>query len=481
MLYAICAGALLLYGLNHYILVALFLRKRWQAPCDDARREAEFQAKLERGRVSWPPVLTQIPLYNEANVAERVIRAAATADYPGHHEVQVLDDSDDETRDLVDRVAAELNAIGKRVSVVRRPCREGFKAGALAHGLRVSKAPLVAVFDSDFVPTPDFLRRSVPHLISQPEVALVQARWGHLNAEESWLTRALAVGIDGHFLVEQPARAWNGLFLNFNGTAGIWRREAIAAAGGWQADTLTEDMDLSYRAQLAGWRIHYLRDVVVPAELPSSFAALRSQQFRWAKGSIQTARKLLPRVLAQAGGPFRKLQSIFHLTNYSIHFAMTTMALLALPAILVPALRVPAWLWPVFAAPIVFATLAPTLLLLAGQAFSPGGNWRRALLSLPGVIVVGFGLSLSNARAVLEGFSGSPSAFVRTPKRGHALKKRYRLPRSVWPWLEMLAAAYCVFALGLAITLGHLEMLPYLAIYAAGYAIMGGGSLLEQT
>ncbi|MGF1451453.1 MAG: glycosyltransferase [Opitutales bacterium] len=472
-IYAALSAALLVYGLNHYVLIALFLRQY-------RKRQASTQLAPEEP-ASWPAVVTQLPLYNEANVAERVIRAAAAMDYPGEHTVQVLDDSDDETRAIVDRTAAELRASGRRVDVVRRPHRQGFKAGALNAGLSKTEAPLIAIFDSDFVPPPDFLRNMVPTLLADLKACLAQARWGHLNAGESWITRALSVGVDGHFLVEQPARAWNGLYLNFNGTAGVWRRAAIEAAGGWQDDTLTEDMDLSYRAQLAGWTIHYRRDVVAPAELPSTFAALKSQQFRWAKGSMQTARKLLPRVLAAPGGWFRKSQSGFHLTNYCIHFAMAAIALLLVPVVLLPPLPAVPWMWSLLAAPILFAALAPSLLYLTGQLTTPGGDWRRCLRNLPGMFVLGFGLSLSNARAVLEAFSSRRTPFVRTPKRGTENRRRYRVPRCAWSWLEVACAGYCLLGLIVALSGDRAGLTPFLALYGVGFAVVGIGTLTERS
>lgn len=327
-IYFTAALALLIYGLNCYVLVALFLRRRGAAAAARDRVRARFGDLATHPDA--PRVTTQIPIYNEYNVAARVIEAACRLRYaPGRHEIQVLDDSDDETHNLVRRIVADHRRAGHDITVVHRRRRLGFKAGALHEGMRSAKGELFAIFDADFVPSSDFLQRTVPFFLDRPDVGLVQTRWGHLNRAHSLLTRAQAMGIDGHFMVEQSARAWNDLVLNFNGTAGLWRRSAIAAAGGWQGDTLPEDLDLSYRARLAGWHAVYLPDVVVPAEIPEDVNAFKSQQFRWAKGSMQTARKLLPRLLAAPLPWFTKVQAVLHLTHYVVHPLMLLLALLA--------------------------------------------------------------------------------------------------------------------------------------------------------
>lgn len=468
------------YGINSYVLIALFGRRKRLALEDNKHRAEQFTQKLDKGDAQWPRVLTQLPVYNELNVAERVIRAAVAMEYPeGLHEVQVLDDSTDETCGMIDKVVEELQAEGKNVRVVRREDRVGFKAGALNEGMHQSDAPLIAIFDSDFVPNPDFLLRSVPQIVEQPEVALVQARWGHLNDDESWLTRSLSIGIDGHFAIEQPARAWNQLYLNFNGTAGVWRREAIVDAGGWEADTLTEDMDLSYRAQMKGWRIHYLFDVAVPAELPNTFAAFKSQQFRWAKGSIQTAIKHLPRVIKSNVGTFKKVQSIFHLTHYYIHICMLSLALLALPLLFAQNAAPSPWVWIVISLPILLSTVGPSLLYVVSQfAIDPRVAWRK-LRYLPGLILIGFGISLSNARAVVEALIGRKTEFVRTPKCGVSSLKKYKLPKNSLPWFEILLGAYCLFTLVLALKLDRPALGPFILVYIIGYLTVGGCSLME--
>ncbi|HEX9880338.1 MAG TPA: cellulose synthase family protein, partial [Candidatus Binatia bacterium] len=294
-LYVLCLAGLFLYGTNCYLMLFLFSRHR----LDGLR---EYRAALRRFRRSpWvkePPTVTvQLPIYNERYVIQRLLEAVCSLDYPRDRlEIQVLDDSTDDTADIVRRLVAHYQKQGLSVVHIRRGTRQGFKAGALKEGLERARGEFIAIFDADFVPSPDFLRKTIPYFCD-PRAGMVQARWGHTNADYSLLTRAQSVGIDGHFSIEQGARAWSGLFLNFNGTAGVWRSQAIRDAGGWQADTLTEDMDLSYRAQLAGWRLKYVMHVSCPAELPVQVGAFKSQQFRWAKGSMQTARKILPALL----------------------------------------------------------------------------------------------------------------------------------------------------------------------------------------
>jgi len=295
-LYLIASLLLVAYVANGYVLLARCLWTRERSERERGRLLAEGRKILAIKSGGGTAVVTQLPLYNEATVAERAIRAAAAMEWPfGPHQVQVLDDSTDETRGIVDAVAASLRADGADVVVVRRANREGFKAGALAQGMAQGDAEFIAIFDGDFVPPSDFLLRTVPVLAADTRLGWAQGRWTHLNAADNTITRAQAAGIDPHFIIEQQARS-AGWFMNFNGTAGVWRRRAIEDAGGWSDATLTEDLDLSYRAQLRGWRGLFLPEVAVPGEVPADAAAFKSQQFRWAKGSLQTALRLLPEV-----------------------------------------------------------------------------------------------------------------------------------------------------------------------------------------
>jgi cellulose synthase/poly-beta-1,6-N-acetylglucosamine synthase-like glycosyltransferase len=470
-IYFSAAAGLLLYGMNCYVMIRLFLRRRRGAQQMVRDVYARAEKRIEAGDL--PAVTTQIPIFNEMNVTERVIEAACAMHYPaGLHEVQILDDSTDETSGLIDKLVARLTLEGHNVQVVRREQRQGFKAGALRIGMERTKNEYFAVFDADFVPPVDFLLKTVPFFLENEQLGLVQARWGHLNDRESWLTRAQSIGIDGHFMVEQSARSWNGLFMNFNGTAGIWRREAIEAGGGWQWDTLTEDMDLSYRMQLVGWTTVYLPDMVVPAEIPEVVSAFKNQQFRWAKGSIQTAIKLLPTVLRAPVSPFRKLQAFFHMTHYMVHPLMLTMSLLALPVLLTLKLRLGPLLFTVFAVGLLLAMIAPsTLYMVSQRAAYP--DWRRRVLFLPMLMVMGVGLAVSNTRAVFEALIGRESGFVRTPKRGDKELKRYR---AGLPWsalVEISIGLYCAYSLGVYMYEGMYLVGPFLALYSAGFLFIG--------
>jgi len=451
------------YAVNLYTLLWLYRRRRdvpastHNLPADDA----------------CPFVVTQLPVYNEYNVVERAMRAAVLIRYPkGKHLVQVLDDSTDDTRDRIDRVAAELQAEGHAITVVRRPHREGFKAGALEAGMAAYPAPFYAIFDADFVPNADFLERTIPVLLDDEKIGLVQARWGHLNRGESLLTRAQSVGIDGHFGIEQPARAWNKLFMNFNGTAGLWRSAAITDAGGWEHDTITEDMDLSYRAQLAGWKPHFDNSLVVPAELPDDIDAFKSQQFRWAKGSMQTAIKLLPRVLRAEKGFVAKWQAFFHMTHYTIHPLMLWMALAAYPVLRFLDLDQYPLAFPAVLAIMVTAFIAPTLLYATAlRDIYPRG--KRSPWIIPFLSIIGIGIALSNTRAVFEAWAGKKSPFVRTPKKGDQSERTYRISM---PWLgllEVLVGMWCLFTSVKYMQDTRTLAVPFLVLYAAGFLCVG--------
>ena len=392
---------------------------------------------------------------------------------------RVLDDSNDETRALVDSVAEELRNQGVWIAVVRRKIRHGYKAGALSDAMPSAHGDFIAIFDSDFVPRPGFLRGLLPHFCN-PKTGLVQARWTHLNRKHSLLTRAQSVGIDGHFAIEQTARSANHLFLNFNGTAGIWRRSTIEDAGGWTADTLTEDLDLSYRAQLKGWHLEYVPHVTAPAELPETYSAFKSQQFRWAKGSIQTAVKLLPEIFHSERPLFTKLQSVFHLCHYFAHPLMLAVALLALPALNFLGGEIHRIWLVVFAIPLVASTLGPTVLYTASQRHLHPKDWKSRVLLLPALVLVGFGICISNTRAVIEAFLGIRSGFIRTPKRGSKVGKSYNPAANVIPFLEIGAAIYCAFSLYAYLGSGNPGIAPFLLLYIAGFALVGLSSLREQ-
>jgi cellulose synthase/poly-beta-1,6-N-acetylglucosamine synthase-like glycosyltransferase len=463
--YALCALGLFAQGMNSWWLLLL----HWKH-CLSRKGERPVPA-LEH---AWPRLCVQLPIYNEGNVAVRLLEAVSRSTYPGPLEIQVLDDSTDEgDRRLIDAKAEEISRAGGNVQVLRRTHRQGFKAGALAEGMRYTQADHFAIFDADFVPGPDFLQRLVARLFDADDadapIGFVQGRWGHLNPGQSLLTRAQAIGIDGHFGIEQSARAETGLFLNFNGTAGIWKRQAIDAAGGWSADTLTEDMDLSYRAQLAGFRGVYEVDACAPAELPSSLAAFRSQQHRWAKGSIQTARKLLPTLLSRRDLSWKiRLQALLHTTHYGIHPLMVLSSLLAPPILLMAPENFLAsvWLWPWIAA-LFLAAAAPSALYLRARAVLPGEGGAHAA-SIPGLMALGVGMAVSNSIAVVTGLLTSGGEFRRTPKSGGAPL----LLRHGFPWItvvEFLLGLWAVYGVWLHLERGKWLVGPFLALYAVGF------------
>lgn len=461
-----------------------------------------------------PPFVTvQLPLYNERLVAGRAIDALCRLRWPADRlEIQVLDDSEDETRGLVDARAALWRARGCDIAVLRRPAREGFKAGALAMGLEQARGEAIAIFDADFLPAPDFLELCLPHL--GPGVAAVQARWAHLNARDSRLTRAQALALDGHFLVEQDAQSRLGLFLNFNGTAGVWRRRAIEEAGGWQGDTLTEDFDLSYRAQLAGWRICMRPEIVAPAELPDSLPAYRRQQQRWARGTVQVLRKLGGRVLAAPLPLHRRLLALATLSGYLVHPVMLAL-LLAAPLLLVFPPRFPAAL-----SLLALAPFCPPFLYAVALAGSERG-WPKRLLDYPLLALLTVGMSLAGTRAVAGGFFGRTGSFERTPKRGErgpgadsakasdAAKapdsavagsqihwgtspatspalaegarqvRGYRLPLGRQSWAEAALAAYAWLLVATAWRAGVGWLIGFGLLYALGFSLVVGMALAE--
>jgi cellulose synthase/poly-beta-1,6-N-acetylglucosamine synthase-like glycosyltransferase len=423
----------------------------------------------------WPSVTIQLPLYNEPDVAARIVDAAAAIDYPGALDIQVLDDSTDATRAIVaERVAAHC-ARGVRMAHVRREGREGFKAGALAHGMTLSDAELFAVFDADFVPPRDFLLTTVPHFA--PRVGMVQARWTHLNRDESLLTRVEAIFLDAHFAVESAARHLGGRFFNFNGTGGVWRREAIDAAGGWSASTLTEDLDLSYRAQLAGWQFVFLPQLEVPAELPAALSGFQQQQHRWAKGSIQTARKLLPRIAESTIHRGVKCEAFFHLTNNTAYLLTVIVSLLIVPAIVIrQRLGI---VWTLLADLVLFAASTGSVLLfyLEGQRFA--GRRRPLVREFMAVLPVGIGISLRNAVAVVEGAFQKGGEFRRTPKRG-ARKRARTEGRPRFPWGELLLALFFIGASATFVAARQWASLPFLALFTSGFAYVAVLGLWEH-
>ncbi len=458
-LYAALAILLAVYGANAFVMLALYLRHRRQAAPSPPRIPAD----------DLPVVTVQLPIYNELYVVERLIDAVAQLTWPRERlQIQVLDDSTDETTRLAEKRAAHWQARGVNAQVIHRQVRSDYKAGALREGLETAQGEYVVIFDADFVPLPDFLRRTVPYFRDRPRLGFLQARWTHLNGDYSPLTRAQTLALDGHFVVEQTARQRAGLFMNFNGTAGVWRRACIADAGGWQGDTLSEDLDLSYRAQLRGWDCLYLPQVGAPAEVPPQLHAFKRQQFRWAKGSIQCLQKLW-RPLLRAPQPwFKRLQGLAHVSGYLAHPLMVLLLLVTLPMLLgARQTRLPlALLTPV--------SLGPPLLYAVAQA-ALYRDWPRRIAYLPLLVLLGTGIALNNSWAIVEALLGRQTAFQRTPKfrvvsqsegwRGNA----YALGLEPQMWGEILMTLYALATIAVALVRGHLFAIPFLLLYAGGF------------
>ncbi|MEM9611657.1 MAG: glycosyltransferase [Actinomycetota bacterium] len=456
--------------------------------------------------VLWPSVTVQLPIFNELYVAERVVRAAAELDYPADRlHIQVLDDSTDETSVLIGVVVDELRQRGVNIDHLHRSDREGYKAGALAAGLAVSDSELVAVFDADFLPPADFLRRTVGHFATDERLAFVQTRWGHLNGEFSWLTRLQSLAIDGHFMVEQAARRHRGYWFNFNGTAGIWRRAAIDDAGGWTSDTLTEDLDLSYRAHLRGWHGHFRGDIEVPSELPAQMSSFRRQQHRWARGSIECARKLLPAVWRADASIGTRFQATMHLTAYGVHLLLFTLALLY-PLIVLAGARYPG-VSTLFGVGYLFAlsSLTPAVFFLAGQRLL-GRRWWRSIGPVLAVTVLGSGMMVNTVRAVFQIRTRPNPAFERTAKYGLATEppvddgppaalgsesdssvgaatanrwthQRYQLDVDRIVIAEAALALYSIGSVMLAVANGNWGIAAYASVFATGLTMVVGLTL----
>src|SRR5512139_1393465 len=461
-----------LYGWHRYYLVYAYMKNKDRAPGPTPPWEGPL-----------PAVTIQLPLYNEMYVVDRLLQATARIDYPKELlEIQVLDDSTDETTEVARRAVDRLAAQGFDIKYIHRTDRTGFKAGALDAGLKVARGQFVAIFDADFVPSPDFLQKTVPYF-HDPKVALVQARWGHVNADYSLLTKVQAILLDAHFVLEHGGRNRAGHFFNFNGTAGIWRREVIPAAGGWQHDTLTEDLDLSYRAQLLGWKFLFLPDLVAPAEVPVEMNSFKSQQHRWAKGSIQTSLKLLP-LIRRADVPKEvKKEAFFHLTANVGYLLMIPLTIL-LPITVV--VRVSHGWYEVLLLDIPFfaaATFSVVAFYAASQAEQGRGWWDRVKY-VPLVMALGIGLAVNQARAVVEALMGYETGFTRTPKHGvrageSVARKRYKAAVTFQPIVELALAAYMTYGVVYLVEREVYYSLPFLVLFQAGFAYVGLSSLYE--
>lgn len=474
--YFVLLALFCVHGLHKYHMIWKFLhyRKNRHVP---PRRFAEEEL---------PVVTVQLPMFNESAVAERVIDAACGIRYPkGRLEIQVLDDSTDESQDLARRKVEEMRALGHDIHYLHRTDRTGYKAGALEKAMEVARGEFFAVFDADFVPAPDFLEKTIHHF-TNTEVGMVQMRWDHLNRSYNLLTRVQSLFLDGHFIIESTSRCRSGCFVNFNGTAGIWRRQAIDDAGGWEHDTVTEDLDLSYRSQLAGWRFVYLLEEGTPAELPVEVNAFKSQQHRWAKGTVQTMKKLLPRIWRADLTLRQKVEATFHLGAYVPYLMMVTLLVLMLPAMLIRLhhrMGMGAMVLDLFA--FVLVTVSFFTFYIVSQT-EGGREWKKSLRYLPFLLAMGIGMAVNNTKAILEGLFGADSTFVRTPKYGAAGRKAdevrrwYKGNRSYQPLMELALGGYFAVILYTSIHYRAWFGIPFTALFLAGFSYIGICSILER-
>jgi len=462
------------YGIHRYQLVYKYYRNKKNYDPTPPPPFAEL-----------PMVTIQLPIFNEQFVIDRLLEACCKMDYPQDKlEIQVLDDSTDETKEVAREMVERYHAAGHPIVYVHRENRYGYKAGALDAGLKTAKGEFIAIFDADFVPPSDWLMRVINHF-SDPAIGMVQTRWTHLNRNFSFLTQVEAILLDGHFVLEHGARARSGVFFNFNGTAGMWRRQAISDAGGWQHDTLTEDTDLSYRSQLAGWKFKYLPDVECPAELPIEMTAFKTQQARWAKGLIQTSKKILPQVMASKVPRRVKIEAIYHLTANLSYPLMVVLSVLLMPAMIIRFYQ--GWFMmllvdvPLFMA----STFSISSFYLVSQKELFPGKWYKTFFYLPFLMALGVGLTVTNTIAVMEAIFGIKSAFKRTPKyrvlqkgeKSQAAKYRKRL--GIIPWIELAIGCYFALTIWYATTNENYFTLPFLFLFVVGYWYTGLLSLFQ--
>jgi cellulose synthase/poly-beta-1,6-N-acetylglucosamine synthase-like glycosyltransferase len=473
-LYFFVLSILAIYGWHRYYLVYLYMKNKDKAPAPLPPLE------------TLPPVTVQLPIFNEMYVVDRLIGAVCELNYQRELlEIQVLDDSTDETREIAELAVRRYAAKGFDIKYLHRVDRTGFKAGALEAGLKEASGDYIAIFDADFIPPSDFLMRTLPYFATDPKIGMVQARWGHINQDYSLLTKIQSILLDAHFVLEHGGRNRAGCFFNFNGTAGIWRREVIPDAGGWQHDTLTEDLDLSYRAQLRGWRFIFLPDLVAPAEVPVEMNSFKSQQHRWAKGSIQTCMKLLPRILRSDLPIGVKAEAFFHLSANFNYLLMSLLSILMFPSMYVRYSM--GWTEmmlidiPLFAA----ATLSfCNFYMVSQRELYP--DWKARLKYLPFLMSIGIGLCVNNTRAVFEAIFGKQSEFARTPKYGierdsdEWVGKKYHQSVGVQPMIELALGLYFTATVFYALANGIYATLPFLMLFQVGFLYTGLLSIFQQ-
>ena len=465
---------LAIYGVHRYTLVYLYYKHRGNYRPDPPLHFDEL-----------PNVTVQLPIFNEQFVIDRLIEAICAIDYPKDKlDIQLLDDSTDETQQVASEIVARYAALGNPISYIHRTNRHGFKAGALDAGLKTAQGEFVAIFDADFVPPTDWLMKVIHHF-TDPAIGMVQTRWTHLNRDYSMLTRIEAILLDGHFVLEHGARCRSGEFFNFNGTAGMWRRVAISDGGGWQHDTLTEDTDLSYRSQMAGWKFKYLPDVECPSELPIEMTAFKTQQARWAKGLIQTSIKVLPLVFKSNASRKNKIEAVYHLTANLSYPLMIVMTALLIPAMICRFYQ--GWFQmllidvPLFTA----STLSIAVFYVMSQREIYPKTWKKTFYYLPFLMALGIGLTVTNTKAVMEALFGIKSPFVRTPKYRVAAKgeksqaAKYRKRLKLEPWIELLLGCYFLLAIIYTFYNQNYFTAPFLILFVLGYWYTGLMSLLQ--
>src|ERR1700728_2891916 len=462
------------YGIHRYQLVYRYYKYKKNAARDPESHFAEL-----------PNITVQLPIFNEQFVVDRLIQACCNLDYPSDKlEIQVLDDSTDATVEAAQAAVELYQSLGHRIAYIHRVDRHGFKAGALDEGLRVATGELIAIFDADFVPPREWLMQVVHHF-ADTRIGMVQTRWTHLNRDYSFLTQVEAILLDGHFILEHGGRSRTNAFFNFNGTAGMWRRTAIDGSGGWQHDTLTEDTDLSYRAQLKGWKFIYLQDVECPAELPVEMTAFKTQQARWAKGLMQTGKKILPRVLSSDAPFHTKVEAWYHLTANISYPLMIMLSVLLLPAMIIRFYQ--GWFQMLYIdLPLFMAsTFSISSFYLVSQRELFPRTWPRAVIYLPFLMALGIGLTITNTKAVIEALIGKQSAFARTPKYSVISKgdkigsKKYRKRLGWDPWLELLVGTYFALTVYYAVENENYIPVPFLLLFVVGYWYTGLMSLLQ--
>jgi cellulose synthase/poly-beta-1,6-N-acetylglucosamine synthase-like glycosyltransferase len=473
-LYFLTLVVLAVMGVHRYVMVWLYFRHK-----DRKAAPAPLPAEL-------PRVTVQLPVFNEMYVIDRLLESVTRIRYPRELlQIQVLDDSTDETTAIASRAVEHYRALGFDIHCLHRDDRTGYKAGALDAGLASATGEFVLIFDADFVAPPDVLEKTLGHF-QDPGVGMVQARWGHINRDYSLLTQVQSIMLDGHFVMEHGARSRSGRFFNFNGTAGVWRRSVIADAGGWQHDTLTEDLDLSYRAQLRGWRFVYLPDLVCPAELPVEMNAFKTQQQRWAKGSVQVCRKLLPRVLASDLPWPEKVEATFHLTANLAYPLIVLLAALLFPAMIMRYNMGFAEMVLVDVPIFLAATASVCSFYLFSQKEQFEEGWKAKARYIPAVLGIGIGISINNALAVIEGLFGRPSEFTRTPKyriegAGDSWKQKvYKGQSSFVPYAELSLAGYFAFVSMYAVAHGLVGTLPFIGLFLWGFLYTSGMSLAQR-